>query len=169
MKITVSEIGGIAVNKKHLTLRVYTAQPITKRDVPKSAFSRLDIGGNKFACTVHSTISTEDRTELTLKFADDRAILAGLHAVHHQQAEGALFVEEKVDLDVFKQADTLLGDLVKFTGQSKARLLINLTSFKPGAGRDDLRFVSEKQLAVITDKMRERLGRNNERSAPKSS
>lgn len=71
-----------------------------------------------------------------------------------------LMLEVQSDPLLFSETHSALMRVCDQEGLEAGSLLLDLTAFKPGIrGVPDLRFVSERQLRVLRDKLMERLNR----------
>ena len=77
-----------------------------------------------------------------------------LFAAQSQGKEVPLLTEEKVSAEILDATQKLLYAASHQSGKTPAEILLTLTTFKAGVeGKDDLRFISEKQLVVVRDKL----------------
>ncbi len=133
------------------------------RDLPKDPACLLVIPPYRIEGAIQSSSrSAKGRSSIVIRIARAKDILGVLYDA--QGASHSLHLAELVDPALYQEAESLLHALSVQTGQPCAELLLKLTEFRRGVeGRPSLKFVSEAQLKVIVDKMRDEL----ESSTPK--
>lgn len=159
MKIPIDYIGGLSVNKKHISLQMQTDSSGNAAHIKKDMFCALYIDGKKVYGDIDSFSPTSSGgLNIRLRIKDEYPVYCLLHPYLHSDIKCFLLTEEVVSPEIVKQAKILLGRLSAQAGKSKHEILMDLTAFKPGVeGRDDIRFISGKQMPVIIEKMEELL------------
>ena len=162
VKISIDYIGGLSVNKKHISLQMQTDSSENAVHIKKDMFCALYIDGEKVYGDIFSFSPTSSGgLNIRLRIKDEYQVYCLLYPYHHSDIKCFLLTEEIVSPEIVKQAKILLGKLSALTGKSKQGILLDLTAFKPGVeGRDDIRFISGKQMPVIIEKMEEMIKGN---------
>ena len=157
MKVRISKIGNITINKNHITiLALCQGQALRMDDVNVDIEGILFLGDDKISCTLQ-TISKkkEGSYGLTLKIPDSIAMYSLIHPYHHKsKLDFALLLQENVDTIIFNEASRLLDLISEQTGREKGELLCELTSFRNFPGKGDLKLVSTKQMTIVIRKIR---------------
>jgi hypothetical protein len=166
MRTTIT-ITQVCILEKHISVKA-TCLNITQ--IKPGLLCSLQISRNDYVGKIASTTENDNRISINLKIErrnhdDDANTLRSLLPFQYTDKELALLLEEKVESDLLKEAEVLLYRLSQKTARKPEEVLLDLTAFKPGVGgRTDLRFVSQKQMLVLVDKMTERLSEQHENS-----
>ena len=108
---------------------------------------------------VSSLHETKSSKSILLHFPREQAgfdLVKELFYIQYTGSSYPLFIEEKADLELFKETGSLLEAVSIQSGKQMGEILNEITSFKPGIpGKTDLRYVSAKQMKVVRDKLLE--------------
>lgn len=151
--ITVSLISSL---ENHISIKSHCSNKNVRIDII-SGLSCLLVGNkNKFQCKVVSVTEKDKKLTIQLHSERDITVINSLFPYQYKDNEISLLIEEKIDKQLYKETESLLEELSRKTGNSTSNILLSLTSFKPGVeGREDLRFVSEKQMVVVNRKIKD--------------
>lgn len=156
MKLTVTQFGGMSQAEKSITAKVFCHADVSSISALSLMPCLLSIGDKKLRCTSGKTAQADSNgvVSFQLYFEDNIEVWLVLHPLHHKAADCTLLVGEKIPQALRMRVEELLAKLESVTGRGRKALLLEMTTFRPGrSGKDDLDFISEKQLKVIIDKM----------------
>jgi hypothetical protein len=162
MRVTISKVGTLSANEKFMTLKLMRENGSAKMprlNTPAACELTLPSGKRISAVLLRQPIRQKDRTIFSIYFHREPYITEEVQSIWphlHNTSCLSLFIEEKVPEESYKEAESLLWRLSTVTGRPKEDILKELTAFKAGiAGREDLKFVSERQLPIIIEKMKD--------------
>jgi hypothetical protein len=158
MKISIEKFGLWSVHEKHISLKVecHAKDSIEVKHLEKDTSCALYIKSYKIASQIGSATLGKKSVNILLRFDHNFKIIEALWNFSNAESHGGyILTEEKTDPELFAIAHRLLREVSVLRGVSPETIMKEVTYFKPGTERDELRFVSEKQLPVVRDKLKE--------------
>jgi hypothetical protein len=160
MKIPIKKMSSLTVLSDGMSLKLHCAHQLSNDEVKNAPSLWISVEDRKFPCSYISTnLKKQDSPSILVRLSKSFDTVCALFHLIGEERDTILMTEEVVDPILCSEADALLARLVNITGKSRERLLVDLTSFKKGriGARDELKFVSAKQLQVVVNKMKDML------------
>lgn len=119
--------------------------------------ARFELNGANIPLRITAVNRRSDEGPSLLLVTDrDLNFFSALYAV--QGEEIPLYVEEAAPRELIEEASALLKVIADKENRKEGDLLKSITAFKPGVqGREDIKFVSPRQLPVVIRVLKERL------------
>lgn len=159
MKIVIDKVyPPLSVGKETLSVKVRGVDPVVDaKKVERAQVLLFFINGRYLFCNPESVALKEGRLNVLLRFEKDLFVVKSLFDYIGGELREKCFVllpSEHSDPQLLRETGRLLAEAAKLSGRRKRDVLMEITAFRDNVdGRPDLRFVSERQLPVIRDKL----------------
>ncbi|GMT49844.1 MAG: hypothetical protein IEMM0008_1383 [bacterium] len=162
MKIILNNLRALTIYENYLSLKAHIANHNLNLDrIKPSTPCQLIVDDRRIHCNIESKNERGNKKTILLHLDQsfDTVMKLYRYVVKEKNMELTLMTDEVVDEELYLEAAKLLEELAVKTNRSQRDLLLELTAFRKGVdGKDELRFVSQKQMVVIIAKMKELLG-----------
>lgn len=155
MRIPIDSIGGLNIHEKTQSLQIKSLiKDLKSQEIMAAKFCSLRINGRKLDCKIVSLNGKKKNTHILIELARDKELTILLEPHVYSDAKGFLLVSERVDFALYNEVKKLLEEESQQSGKSIKEILLELTRYKEGVeGYDSIVFVSNKQLAVLKDRL----------------
>jgi len=161
MKIILNNLRALTIFENYLSLKAHIANhDLNLSKIKPSTPCLLIVDDRRIPCNIESKNERGNKKTILLHLNQsfDTVMRIYRYIVKEKNMELTLMADEVVDEEVYLEAAKLLEELAAKTNRSERDLLLELTAFRKGVeGKDELRFVSQKQMVVIIAKMKELL------------
>jgi len=156
LKVSVKKISHLNIHENAISLKAYLANNTAiKSDLKNAPSIVLCVSGKNIPCKF---ISMTEKKDFSVLLGLPKSLDAALVLFYHigKEVEDCfLLTEEIVDPEIYKETYYLLEDFAAKSGRRQQDILFEITEFKKGVGRRDLKHVSEKQMVIVRDRLKD--------------